>query len=166
MVPERERGEIAMRLLAVVMALVAGAAWIVPTVFLGRQQVHHAADLTGVSDRRPADQAPVDPIGMADDVSAQLSLQNAVQAAQVYFAESGTYTGFGPGQASAYDPTIRVTDGPPAAGVVSVRAVTATSIVLVTEDAGGHVLCAAANGATISFGRGDARAAADCTGGW
>ncbi len=162
-----ERGEMAMRLVVGVMALLAGLAWVVPMVFLGKTEVNHAADLTGASKPKVRTQAPVDPIGKANDVATQTSLQTAIQAAAAYFSESGTYVGFDGAQAAAYDPSIQVTNGGQAKpGVISERGVTATTIVLVSEDPAGQVLCAAADGATVSYGRQDAQTALQCTGGW
>jgi hypothetical protein len=163
---DRERGEMAMRLVIGVMAVLAGLAWVVPMVFLGKAEVNHAADLTGASDKHVRTQAPADPIGKANDVSTQVTLQTAIQSAAAYFSESGTYVGFGDAQASAYDPSIHITTGAAKAGSISARGITATTIVLVAQDPAGQVLCVAANGATVSYGREDAQTALQCTGGW
>jgi hypothetical protein len=161
-----ERGE-TMYLVIGVMAVLAGLAWVIPMVFLGKAEVQHAADLTGASHHRNRTEAPTDPIGKANDASTEISLQTAIQAAAAYFTESGTYVGFDSSQASAYDPSIHLTAGGPAQpGVISERGVTPTTIVLVTDDGSGGVMCAAANGAQVTYGRQDAASAAQCTGGF
>jgi hypothetical protein len=160
-----ERGETLYVVIAV-MAILAGLAWVVPMVFLGKTEVNHAADLTGASHHRHRTEAPTDPIGKANDASTEISLQTAIQAAAAYFTGSGTYVGFDAAQASAYDPSIHITVGAAQPGVISERGITATTIVLVTDDGSGGVLCAAANGAQVTFGRADAQSAAECTGGW
>jgi hypothetical protein len=50
--------------------------------------------------------------------------------------------------------------------VIGIRGVTATTVVFVAVTDGGGVLCAAADGEVVSFGRADASAPAQCTGGW
>jgi len=161
-----ERGEIEMKLVIGVMALIAGLAWAVPMLFLGRQQVERAADLTGASSDAGASAsvAPTDPIGRADDVSAKATLTTAMQGAQTFFASSGTYEGV-ESQLAAFDPSIHVGSSP-APGVVAVRGVTASSVVLVTADARGNALCEAADGTSVTYGRTDARTALQCRGGW
>ena len=167
-----DRGDVGLRMV-VVMALVAGLVWAVPMVLLSRQEVQHAADLTGANDA-PAGagasgvvvQAPADPIGQANDVSAQADLNNALVAAQTFFAEKGTFQGFAPAAAAEYDPSITYTASSASAGVISIRGVSATTVVLVTSADRGAPLCAAVTGAVVSFGRTDAQTAGQCQGGW
>jgi hypothetical protein len=164
-----ERGEISLRLI-VVAAAVAAVVWTVPFVFLGREHTENVADLTGGSTASPTTSAgtpqpPADPGGRANDVQAQATLNNAITVARVHFAETGSFTGFDAAVASSYDPSVRYSTGPAAPGVVSIRGVTPTTVVFVTTAAGGY-LCAAANGDAITFGRVDALAAAQCSGGW
>jgi hypothetical protein len=165
----RQRGEIGFRLI-VAMALVAALAWAVPMVFLGREATDHAATITGAEDdERPSDPAgaaPADPIGRANDAAAQAALNNAIRAAQLYYAETGSYEGFGTQTAAHYDPTLRLTSGPASDGVVSVRGVTPTTVVLVSVTDSGDYVCAAAASQVVTFGRSNASSPAQCAGGW
>lgn len=167
---DRELGEVSIRLV-VAAAVVAGLVWVVPTVLFGREQVERVGDLTGASTSEPAGTtgsagAPVDPIGRAGDVQAQATLNNAVRIAQVFYAENGTYSGFGPEVAAQYDPTVTFSIGSAAPGVVSVRGLTPSTVVFVTATEGGGHLCAAANAQVVSFGRSDAQVPSQCSGGW
>ena len=163
-----ERGDLSLWLI-VVMAIVVALVWAVPMVFLGHEEAKQAAGLVGASGTHPSegrtDAAPADPIGRSNDVSAQADLTNAVQVAQMYFAENGSFSGFTPQAAGAIEPTITFTTGPAASGTVSIRGVTPTTVVLVTATARGP-LCAAAESSTVSMGRTDARSPAQCAGGW
>src|SRR4029077_18842582 len=67
----------------------------------------------------PASDPVSDPIRKADDVQAQALLNEAIRAAQVYYAEHGSFDGFGPDAAAAYDPSIVYTQGGPASDMVS-----------------------------------------------
>jgi hypothetical protein len=164
-----ERGELGLRVV-IVMALVAALAWTIPMVFFGRQASEQAATLTGGADE-PAggvsgSEAPVDPIGRANDVQAQANLTNAIRSTQVYFAENGSYQGFDAQVAGHYEASVTYTAGAPAPGVVSVRGVTPTTVVMVTATQDGGYLCAAAQADVVTFGRADAQAPAQCSGGW
>jgi hypothetical protein len=166
-----ERGEISIHLV-VVAAVVAALAWILPFVLLGGEQTERVTEPTRGSTpspsaaQTPQQVTPVGPIGTANDVQAQATLQNAVVGAQVHFAETGSYTGFDAEAASSYEPSVTFTSGPPAPGVVSIRGVTPTTIVFVTTTTSGGYLCAAANNDLISYGRVNALAASQCSGGW
>jgi hypothetical protein len=168
----RERGEVSIRLI-VGAALVAGLVWTVPTVFFGREATRYVSDLTGGSDPETTDGvagpgsvgAPQDPIGRANDAQAQASLNNAIRVAQVFYAENGSFAGFGPQVAAQYEPNVTFTIGPAAPGVVSLRGLSPTTVVFVTGSEGGY-LCAAADGEIVAFGRSDAQSPAQCTGGW
>jgi hypothetical protein len=164
-----ERGEVSTRLV-VAAAVVAGLVWVVPTVLFGREQADYVADLTGAStteaETGARGSAPVDPIGRANDAQAQAALNSAVRIAQVFYAENGSYSGFGPEVAAQYDPTVAFSSGPAAPGVVSVRGLTPTTVVFVTETARGAYLCTAANEEVVAFGRADAQVPAQCSGGW
>lgn len=163
-----ERGEISIKLV-VAAAVAAALAWILPFVLLGREQTEYIGDLTGRSTPAASaatPEAPVDPIGRANDTQAQATLNNAAVIARVHFAETGSYEGFGAEIASSYDPTVTFTSGPPAPDVVSIRGVTPTTVVFVTATDNGGYLCAAANGDAVTFGRVNALAAAQCSGGW
>ena len=166
----RERGEIGLWVV-VAMAVVAGLAWTVPMVFLGREEVDNAATLTGGADSQDpgeasSGEAPVDPIGKANDIQAQAMLSTAIQSTQVYFAENGSYQGFDATVARQYDASTTYASGPAAVGVVSVRGVTATTVVMVTATKGGGYLCAAAESNAVTYGRADVQSSAQCSGGW
>lgn len=165
----RERGEVSIRLI-VGAALVAGLIWTVPTVLFGREATEYARDLTGGSGVESPDGdtgagAPQGPIGRANDTQAQAALNNAIRVAQVFYAENGTFAGFGPQLAAQYDPTLTFTTGPAAPGVVSLRGLSPTTVVFVTGSENGY-LCAAAQGEIVAFGRSDAQSPSQCTGGW
>jgi hypothetical protein len=165
----RQRGEVSIRLIVGV-AIVAGLIWTVPTVFFGREATQYASDLTGGSDLGPTGGAtgagaPQGPIARANDAQAQASLNSAIRVAQVFHAENGTFTGFGPQVAAQYDPNVRFTMGPAGPGVVSLRGLSPTTVVFVTATESGY-LCAAAQGEIVAFGRSDAQSPSQCTGGW
>ena len=169
-----ERGYVGTRLL-VTLGLVSLLVWLVPMIFLSRKQAElltsvpqPTAGSTGeapavASD--PGSTVPVDPIGQANDLQAQNLLNTAIRVAQVWYAENGTYTGFGPGQAAEYDPSIYFTVGSPAPESVTMR-VTPDTVVMVTLASGGGYLCAATNQDVVTFGRADAVTPQQCQGGW
>lgn len=156
--------------LIVGMALAAALAWLIPMVFFSREHARRAGDLVGASadaqDAAGSGQAPIDPIGRAVDVQAQAQLNGSIRAAQVYFAENGSYEGFGPAVAAEFAPNVTFTATSAAPGVVSIRGVTASSVVLVTSSEAGAYLCAAAEMDLVTFGRANAQTPAQCTGGW
>jgi len=133
-------------------AMVGGMIVTIPFVLAGRQEAERGGPV-------------VSQIGKANDLGAQATMRTAIRTASVYFAEHGSYEGFGPQAASQYDPSVRFTTGPAVPGVVSLRSVTPISVVMVTSTGSGFV-CAAATGDLVTFGRVDAQTAADCTGGW
>lgn len=151
--PSNERGE--MQVLWLVAAvLVTGLLVAAPLVLAGRNTTEQAD--TGV-----------EAIGQAQDVQAQANLQSAIRAAMAYYAENGTYVGLGPGSGAYFDPGVTYNTSPTAVvGQISIRGVTATTVVLATKTESGAALCAAANLTTVSYGRADAASAAACTGGW
>jgi hypothetical protein len=109
------------------------------------------------------------PAEQAYDLQAQSTLNDAVRVAQVYYAENGTFQGFGPDVAVDYDPSIVYSQGSPIANMVSMT-VTPTTVVLVTiadglDGAGGY-LCAAVDHDVVTFGRANATIPAQCQGGW
>ncbi len=177
-----ERGYAGYRLM-VVMALVALAVWLVPTVFL-RGAERTGVDPTGPIGVQPSAPAPIagatapvagvtgggggttGPITAANDLAAQATLNDAIRVAQVYYAEHGSFDGFGPDVARTYDPNVEFTAGGPGLSLVSLRGLSPTTVVLVMlVDGGGH-LCAAANGDVITLGRADALTPLQCQGGW
>lgn len=144
-----ERGEIHFSLV-LIGALVAGLIAAVPFMLMGRQQVENA------------DRA-LDVVDSAQGVQARAALDQAMRASQTYFAENGSYEGLTPQTLQEYG-IAGATSGPAAPGQVSLRGVSATSVVLVSADGGGGYMCAAANGTTVVWGSQDAATAADCTG--
>jgi hypothetical protein len=167
-----ERGYVGVRLV-VVLAVVVAIVWAVPFVFLNKDDGDTAGATSPASQPQPAEPAgstgapdvASHPIGAAEDVAAQSTLNEAIRGAQAYYAENGTFDGYGPDVAANFDPAIVYTAGAAAPGMVSM-AVTPTSVVLVTlVDRGGY-LCAAADGDLITFGRSNAATADQCSGGW
>jgi hypothetical protein len=149
-VSRSERGDATVVVLAVAV-LVAAAIAAAGFVLAGRGETDAASQDIHAIDR-------------ADAAEGQQTLASAVQAAQLYFSESQSYAGFTPQAATNVEPGIRWTSGPAAQGVVSIRSATATGIVFVTQTAPGAFACAAANGATITYGSQDAASPAACTG--
>ena len=133
-------------------AMVGGLIVTIPFVLAGREEAERGS-------------LAVSQIGKVNDLGAQATMQTAIRTASIYFAEHGSYEGFGPEFASQYDPSVRFTAGPALPGVVSVRGVTSISVVMVTSTGSGFV-CAAATGDIVTYGRVDAQSAAACTGGW
>ncbi len=136
--------------------LVAGVLLAIPIVMMTRQE-------SGVALQANASN-PSSAVGQAEDVQAQVLLQTAIGGAKVYFAENGTFQGYAEA-AGQLEPSISYTTGPAAQGLVSIRGVTATTVVLVTETQAGF-LCAAANQDIVTFGRADASSPSGCQGGW
>ena len=163
-----ENGYVGMRML-LVLGLVSMLVWLVPMVFLSRKQAELVSSVppSGPADEAPegqGGQAPVGLIDQAEDLQGQNLMNNAIRVAQVWYAENGTYAGFGPAQAAEFDPAIRFTTGAPAPGAVTMR-VTPETVVMVTLSGGGP-LCAAATFDVVSLGRADASTPQQCQGGW
>jgi hypothetical protein len=125
-----------------------------------------AGGTTGATGATPAGDPVSDPIREANDVRAQAMLDQAIRVSQVYYAEHGSFEGFGPDAAAAYDPSIVYGRGAPAADTVAMS-VSPTTVVFVTVvDPNGGYLCAAAMGDNVTFGRTNATMPAECQGGW
>lgn len=171
-----ERGYVGVRLL-VALGVVVALVWLVPFVFLKTEDTGRAAAgaTAPPSASQPDPAEPVGstgkpdvashPIGAAEDVSAQSTLTEAIRGAQSYYAENGTFEGYGPDVAADFEPSIVYTAGAPATGMVSMT-VTPTSVVLVTLVERGGYLCAAADGDLVTFGRSSATTPDQCSGGW
>jgi hypothetical protein len=178
-----EQGYVSVRGL-VLLGLVVAAVWVMPLVLLqstktepaaagptavGATAIGEPAGATGDSGATGATSAadPVsDPIGEANDVRAQAMLSQAIRVSQVYYAEHGSFEGFGPDEAAAYDPSVVYGRGAPAADMVAMS-VSPTTVVFVTVvDPSGGYLCAAAMGDNVTFGRTYATMPAECQGGW
>jgi hypothetical protein len=180
-----------MRVLAGLGLLVA-LVWIIPLVFLSREQAERAAELrgaaptapTGVTAEVPAEPTeptgatggvagptgatggPAGPIGQANDLEAQATLNDAIRIAQLYAAENGSFEGFTPEVAAGFDASIAYTEGVPVPDTVAI-VVTPTAVVLVTVvDGGGGYLCIAADGEVLTTGRVNATTPEQCQGGW
>jgi hypothetical protein len=168
-----ERGFVSVRALALFGLVVAGV-WVVPLILLqdvkteptGPTAVGAAGGTTGATGATPAGDPVSDPIREANDVRAQAMLNQAIRVSQVYYAEHGSFEGFGPDAAAAYDPSIVYGRGVPAADTVAMS-VSPTTVVFVTVvDPNGGYLCAAAMGDNVTFGRTNATMPAECQGGW
>jgi hypothetical protein len=148
-----EHGELSLVGWAVVLFVV-GSLVAIPYVFMTRKEVETA-------------QTGIDAIGQANDVSAQLSLKNALVGAQTWYAEQGSLMGYGAAQATAFDPQTPYDEaGIATSGRVSVRGVGPDTIVFVTKGGAGP-LCAALNAGSATYGTVDAASAAQCSGtGW
>ena len=167
-----ERGCVSVRGL-VLLGLVVAAVWVMPLILLQSRRTEPAAagptsvGPTSIPQLAGATGDPVsDPIGEANDVRAQAMLNQAIRVSQVYYAEHGSFDGFGPDEAAAYDPSIVYGHGAPAADMVAMS-VSPTTVVFVTVvDPDGGYLCAAAMGDNLTFGRTYATMPAECQGGW
>jgi len=120
-----ERGFVSVRAL-VLLGLVVAAVWVVPLMLLQDVKTEPAgptavgptaigepavgatgaAGATGTTGATPAGDPVSDPIREANDVRAQAMLNQAIRVSQVYYAEHGSFDGFGPDAAAAYDPSI------------------------------------------------------------
>lgn len=177
-----ERGFVSVRGL-VLFGLVVAAVWVVPLMLLQDAKTEPAGPTavgataigepaggttgaTGATGATPAGDPVSDPIREANDVRAQAMLNQAIRVSQVYYAEHGSFEGFGPDAAAAYDPSIVYGRGAPAADTVAMS-VSPTTVVFVTVvDPNGGYLCAAAMGDIVTFGRTNATMPAECQGGW
>ena len=180
-----ERGFVSVRGL-VLFGLVVAAVWVVPLMLLQDVKTEPAgptavgataigepaggatgaAGATGATGSTAAGDPVSDPIREANDVRAQAMLNQAIRVSQVYYAEHGSFEGFGPDAAAAYDPSIAYGRGAPAADTVAMS-VSPTTVVFVTVvDPNGGYLCAAAMGDIVMFGRTNATMPAECQGGW
>jgi hypothetical protein len=171
-----ERGFVSVRAL-VLFGLVVAAVWVVPLTLLQAVKTEPTGPTAvgataigepagGATGATPAGDPVSDPIREANDVRAQAMLNQAIRVSQVYYAEHGSFEGFGPDAAAAYDPSIVYGRGAPAADTVAMS-VSPTTVVFVTvvEPNGGY-LCAAAMSDLVTFGRTNATMPAECQGGW
>lgn len=161
-----ERGYVGMRTLAA-LGLVSLLVWLVPMIFLSRKQAEFVSSVTepvGVTGQDGLVSSG-GAVAQANDLQAQSLLNGAIRVAQVWYAENGTFEGFDPAEAAAYDPAVRFTAGSPAPGVVTMR-VSPQAVVMVTMADRGGYLCAAADLDVVTFGRTDAPTAQACSGGW
>ena len=174
-----ERGFVSVRGL-VLFGLVVAAVWVVPLMLLqdaktettgptavGATAIDEpAGGTTGATGATPAGDPVSDPIREANDVRAQAMLNQAIRVSQVYYAEHGSFEGFGPDAAAAYDPSIVYVRGAPAADTVAISVSPTTVVFVIGVDPNGGYLCAAAMGDIVTFGRTNATMPAECQGGW
>lgn len=98
---------------------------------------------------------------------AQAALRNALAAARTLYTDGATYKDFTPKQAAAIEPSILFNDDLEAvAGEVSIRDVSPSGLLLVTQDGQGAVFCMADDVAagTTTYGLIDAKKAEECNG--
>jgi hypothetical protein len=145
-----ERGELSLTGWAGVFVVVAILVW-VPYMMLTRH-------------RPPPVDQNIAAIDRAEDTSAEVTLTDAVEVAQTWYASNGTLQGFTPAVATAQEPDTHWDASPTAeSGAISIHGADATSVVLVTKGAG--PLCIAVNATgTVTYGHVDASSAAECTG--
>jgi hypothetical protein len=174
-----ERGFVSVRGL-VLFGLVVAAVWVVPLMLLqdvktepagptavGATAIDEpAGGTTGATGATPAGDPVSDPIREANDVRAQAMLDQAIRVSQVYYAEHGSFEGFGPDAAAVYDPSIVYGRGAPAADTVAMSVSPTTVVFVIVVDPNGGYLCAAAMGDIVTFGRTNATMPAECQGGW
>ena len=177
-----ERGFVSVRGL-VLFGLVVAAVWVVPLMLLQDantettgptavgataigEPVGGTTNATGATGATPAGDPVSDPIREANDVRAQAMLNQAIRVSQVYYAEHGSFEGFGPDAAAAYDPSIVYGRGAPAADTVAMSVSPTTVVFVIVVDPNGGYLCAAAMGDIVTFGRTNATMPAECQGGW
>jgi hypothetical protein len=174
-----ERGFVSVRAL-VLLGLVVAAVWVMPLMLLqdvktqptgptavGATAIGEPAGVTtGATGATSAGDRVSDPIREANDVRAQAMLNQAIRVSQVYYAEHGSFEGFGPDAAAAYDPSIVYGRGAPAADTVAMSVSSTTVVFLTVVDPNGGYLCAAAMGDIVTFGRTNATMPAECQGGW
>lgn len=144
-----ERGEGGLGV-AVGLVLVAGIIAAAGFLLVGRSQTDEAKrDLQQIDTARSAE--------------AQSTLAAAIQTAQLYFSEEGTFVGFTPEVATAREPSIAWNAGPATVNQVSIRGASETGVALVTSTAPGAFACVAADGPAVTYGTQDAAAPAACT---
>jgi hypothetical protein len=106
----------------------------------------------------------------AKDEAAKSVLQNAVEAANTYSIQGGTYEGWTPAQGRSIEPSIRWAGSTPArANVVSIDLATGEQLVMSTKSVSGKPFCIGDNAGVVVYGRMDgagATTATSCTGGW
>ena len=144
-----ERGEGGLGVV-VGLVLVAGIIAAAGFVLVGRSQTDEA-------------KRDVQQIDTASSAQAQSTLAAAIQTAQLYFSEEGTFVGFTPEVATAREPSIAWNAGPSTVNQVSIRGASATGIALVTSTSPGAFSCVAADGPAVTYGTRDAATPAACT---
>jgi hypothetical protein len=103
-------------------------------------------------------------IDKATDTSAEVTLTDAAEVAQTWYATNGSLAGFTPLAATAQEPSTMWDASLKAEkGRISIRGATDSSVVLVTKGSGPLCVAVNANG-TLTYGHVDAQSASQCTG--
>jgi hypothetical protein len=102
------------------------------------------------------------------DAQMQSRLRNALVAGLTYFTDSSTFVGFGPQEAAfiiGHPDEVYNTSTTAVMGEISIRDVTANTILLVGETSTGNVWCIAQDHAAdhTTYGTTDAQTIADCS---
>lgn len=130
--------------------LAAIAAVVVPFVLWARTQGERVSD-------------PGVVVQDAERAQAEVLLRQAIVAAEVHFAERGSYEGLTPERASELDPTTTYNASPVAVPrEVSVRAAAPTSVVFATRADDDRPFCAVATLEGARFGEADPLTASGC----
>jgi hypothetical protein len=111
----------------------------------------------------PTDKPPGD---TWNTMEAEAALRNALAAAKTFYADCGSYSGFGPDIAVAIEPALAYnTSSTATPGVISIRDVSTTTVLLVTATADGRPFCIADDTAAglTTYGTVDAQAVAECS---
>jgi len=134
------------------------------------------ADKTGVAGQpspAPSSNAQPDPSPLPSqsptllDRNVQSDLRNALVAAKTYYTDGATYLGFTPKIASSIEPSLSFNDALTAdVGEVNIRAVSASTVLLVEKSKSGAVYCIADDASVgTTYGAENALTLADCSGG-
>lgn len=118
--------------------------------------------------------SPIDMAGamqMAQNAKTAMTMQQAERIALTYYYEMGTYEEFTPEAATQYEPSITWNSSPTAVeGEVSIRNLTATTVVLASKNPSGEVWCMGDDRRqdVTTHGMVDAQTVTACTGdtGW
>ena len=97
---------------------------------------------------------------------AQSALRNALTAALTYYTDGATFVGFDPKAAESIEPSLIFNTSPTAVeGEISIREVTRSTILLLTQSSDGADWCIADRaGGKTTYDRADAQTIAECTG--
>lgn len=100
----------------------------------------------------------------AQDRQAQSDLRNALVAAKTLYIDASTYAQISPETAAQIEPSLTYdTSATASVGVVSIRDVSATTVLLVTKSDAGTVFCIADNAYSgTTYGTVDAQAVTEC----
>ena len=109
----------------------------------------------------------------AEDTAAKADLRSGLAAANTFYADAQSYTGFDAGAAGSEEPNFAWIDGgAPVAEQISIEVHAGTDLLLVRRSASGTYFCVAQLGGSPATDRGTGAAfaavdtVAECTGGW